>query len=164
MLAFEVKHQSIFRTDRFRPVEKSVNYLYAAFSFLSEDWAGAEKKAICQNEKTGYKYDAKIEEDRCLIPWETLADAGAFKLCVEGRAGEVKFSTKAISVALDCTLDGGAETNPPSLTEFEQLKKDVAELKENGTGGSGSIYVDEEGYLTTTSGGFTVDEDGYILL
>ena len=34
----------------------------------------------------------------------------------------------------------------------------------NTGGGGGSIIVDEEGYLTTASGGFDIDEDGYIIL
>lgn len=53
---------------------------------------------------------------------------------------------------------------PVEVLRYESLAKRISALEESGTGGGGSIIVDEDGYLTTTAGGFEIDEDGYIVL
>lgn len=59
----------------------------------------------------------------------------------------------------------GDESTDPQLPVWAQLQAQIDDLRESGTGtGSGSITVDEEGYLTTSAGGFDIDDDGYILL
>lgn len=58
----------------------------------------------------------------------------------------------------------GDETTDPSLPVWAQLQAEIEQLKQGGGSGSGSIIVDEDGYLTTSGGGFDIDDDGYILL
>ena len=45
MFTFDIKNQTISRTDNFHPVSGSRNYLTAKFSF-SEDWTDTEKTAL----------------------------------------------------------------------------------------------------------------------
>ena len=43
ILTFDVTNQHIRRTDSFRVVAKSKNYLHAQFCFLTEEWNEKEK-------------------------------------------------------------------------------------------------------------------------
>lgn len=52
---------------------------------------------------------------------------------------------------------------PPEQTTLGEILERLDDLEQGGTGG-GSIIVDEDGYLTTTSGGFDISDDGYILM
>lgn len=130
MLKFKIRHQQISRVDNFRPVEKSVNYLYAEFDFLTSDWDGAEKKAVCRNVATGISYDARITGDKCKIPWEAIDKNGKFEIAVHGTVVDVKIPTNAVTVDLGRTLPSGTESNPPSPTELDLIKQDVADLRD----------------------------------
>ena len=57
ILTFDVSNQHIRRTDSFRVVAKSKNYLHAKFCFLTEEWNGKGKTALFGD------YPAKIPED-----------------------------------------------------------------------------------------------------
>ena len=56
-----------------------------------------------------------------------------------------------------------AETAGNYAQRAEEAAKRAEEAAASG-GGGGSIIVDADGYLTTTSGGFEIDDDGYIVL
>lgn len=128
MLKFNVRNQSLSRVDHFRPVEKSLNYLIASFSFLTDDWKGAEKKAVCKNLTTKAVYEAPLENDTCLIPWEALTHKGAFEISVRGTIGDRKFPTNAVSVYLGETLPDGEESNPPTPTQLERIWYSIGSL------------------------------------
>ena len=128
MLKFNIRNQQLSRVDSFRPVEKSVNYLTASFSFLTNDWEGCTKKATCKNVTTGKHHDAEIENDTCLIPWEALTDKGYFEISVRGTNGETTITTSAITVDLGRTLLTGTESNPPTPTELDLIWKSVGNL------------------------------------
>lgn len=171
MLKFNIRNQQLSRVDSFRPVEKSVNYLTASFSFLTNDWEGFTKKATCKNVTTGKHYDAEIKNDTCLIPWEALTDKGSFEISVRGTNGKTTITTSAITVDLGRTLLAGAESNPPTPTELDLIWKAVGNLdelrtdnKENlvaavnslvGKGGNGTNVV-------KTVNGIAPDENGNV--
>lgn len=137
MLKFKIRHQQISRVDSFRPVEKSINYLHAEFDFLTSDWNGFDKKAVCKNISSGISYDAPIVGDRCLIPWEAIDKYGKFEIAVHGSRGNVKLPTGVCTVDLGRTLDDGTASIPPTPTEFDLLKERVDKLEQTGGGGSG---------------------------
>ena len=68
MLEFSVKNQIIERTDNFKVVADSRNYLQARFSF-SEEWEN-EITAIFG---TGDSYyNVILEDNACVVPWEVI--------------------------------------------------------------------------------------------
>lgn len=130
MLKFKIRHQQISRVDSFRPVAKSVNYLYAEFDFLTSDWDGTEKKAVCKNISSSQTYDSPITDNKCLIPWEAISEKGSFELSVLGTIGEMTITASVVTVELGRTLPSGIESNPPTPTEFDLIKQDIANIKE----------------------------------
>lgn len=70
-LRFEIKHQTIRRTDDFNPYDKTERYLYAHFDFVTEEWKGKVVTAIFRNNNVAYEVilDKNFE---CEVPWETL--------------------------------------------------------------------------------------------
>lgn len=147
MLKFKIRNQQISRVDSFRPVEKSVNYLCAEFTFCTDDWDGAEKKAVCKNLSSGQTYDAIITDNRCLIPWEAIDEKGGFELSVWGTVEDVTVPTGVVTVELGRTLLRGIESNPPTPTEIDLIKQDIVDIKEQleqgggGTGEDGGYYT-----------------------
>ena len=53
-LQFSVSNQLISRKDDFKPVAKSRNYLYAEFTFLTDEWQGIAT-AIFRNPDAAYE-------------------------------------------------------------------------------------------------------------
>lgn len=128
MLRFIVRNQLLSRVDNFRPVEKSINYLTASFEFRTEDWTGAAKKAICRNTGTGETYEAPLQNDACLIPWEVLKTSGMVEISVWGVRGEQEITTSVVGVRLGGTLADGAESNPPTPTELDRIRQSIGDL------------------------------------
>lgn len=74
-LTFEITNQLIRRTDKFKPIADSKNYLYAHFDFLTEEWEGKIGTAIFT--KGDKSYTMLLDtENNCLVPWELLVDGG----------------------------------------------------------------------------------------
>ena len=72
MLHFNVDHQSLSRTDTFRPVSASKDYLRCTFSF-SEDWSGLQRTALFKSQ-TGAVYSVTLDQDdACMVPDEILS-------------------------------------------------------------------------------------------
>ena len=81
-IKFQVENQHIIRTDDLQVFSSSRNYLQAAFSFLTDDWQSALKVAV-------FAYDGGVkrvllEDDRCTVPWEALAQNGTLRVSVFG--------------------------------------------------------------------------------
>lgn len=80
-----------------------------------------------------------------VIPYEVVEkEGGVLKFGVSGKKGDVEISTIWVNLGLIYPSADPSESSTP--------------------GPGDSIIVDDEGYITTVSGGFTADEDGYILL
>jgi len=80
ILKFEISNQTIIRTDDFRVVEKSKNYLNSEFTFITDEWSGLTKTAIfaCKNGA----YSVILENDSCRVPWECLSEEGTIAVSV----------------------------------------------------------------------------------
>ncbi len=68
MICFDIKNQIIERTDHFKVVADSRNYLTAHFSF-SEEWEG-DIVAIFGN-GTQF-YNVILSDNACTVPWEVI--------------------------------------------------------------------------------------------
>ena len=130
MLKFNVRNQSISRIDNFRPAEKSVKYLLAQFDFKTEDWKEAIKTAVFRNVKTGEPYDAILDENMCVVPWEVLNESGVFEVSVYGIKDDGSRITTNIDVVnLNSTIYGGSATQDPSPTVYETLVLGIDKLE-----------------------------------
>lgn len=81
-ITFQITNQWIIRTDAFKVVSDSRDYLYASFSFLTSEWSGKTATAIFRN--SNHAYEVVIDQDgTCLVPWEVLKkSAGNFEVSV----------------------------------------------------------------------------------
>ena len=103
-----------------------------------------------------------------VIPYEVVeTEGGVVKFGIYGTKDGVETPTIWVNLGLvKCGPDpSGDPSTDPTLPVWAQLNNRVSRLEQaDSSSGPDVIIVDDEGYLTTTSGGFTVDSDGYILL
>lgn len=72
-LQFSITGQIIKRTDDFRPVSDSRNYLYARFTFKTNEWDGHIKTAVFYRDEEENGYPVILSDNNtCLVPWEVL--------------------------------------------------------------------------------------------
>lgn len=69
-IEFDVRHQTISRTDDFKAAANSKNYLKARFTF-SEEWEGLEQTAVFST-NNGKHISVLIVDGECPVPWEVL--------------------------------------------------------------------------------------------
>lgn len=69
-LEFDVRHQTISRTDEFEVVANSLHYLFARFTF-SEEWEGKQQTAIFSM-NNGTNISVLLTDGECEVPWEVL--------------------------------------------------------------------------------------------
>lgn len=110
ILEFNVSKQSLKRTDTFRPVANSKNYLYGHFVFDS-DWSGLEKYAVFGYEDCNYI--TPIDENGMCKIMSDVIKAPRFKVCAKGysQADELKITTNVENIGVSATSCGGEE--PP---------------------------------------------------
>lgn len=103
-LLFEVTHQFINRTDTFKPVAASENYLLAHFDFLTDEWNDTVTAIFTKNDKS---YNMLLDtNNECLVPWELLTEGGdIYVSCFCD--GLVTSSSSRIFVADSGYLQGG---------------------------------------------------------
>ena len=129
MLNFNIRNQNISRIDNFRPAEKSINYLLASFNFMTKDWDGTVKTAVFQNMKTNQKYDAMLDENVCVVPWEALNESGVCEVSVYGTKSDgSRITTNVDTFNLNRTIYGGSATHDPSPTVYEQILKNMKHI------------------------------------
>lgn len=121
MLIFNVRNQSISRVDNFSPAEKSENYLEAVFNFKTSDWKNTTKTAVFENTKSKVIRDIILTNDKCLVPWEVLADKGTIKVSVYGVTLDGKITTDVAEFALNNTLYGGSAASEPTPDVYQQI-------------------------------------------
>lgn len=143
-LTFSVQNQIITRTDDFKPVAKSQNYLGASFTF-SDDWGDDDKIAIFHVGNDNYEMilDSKNE---CLIPWEALVVARNMYVSVYSgdriTASEalVKILPTGYTERVSATEDPSIDVYSSLLSRMNSIDEDIvnqidaalAEAKESG--------------------------------
>ena len=166
MLEFNVRGQRLYRIDSFEPAEKSVGYLKAQFHFLTDEWKQVDAvKLRAKNQTEIVVHESEVVDGLATVPWEALRASGTFNVSLFARIGDVEVTTNSVQVWLRPTLDSGLSTNPPTPTEFDLLRQDVEELKEQvenlEPGGGLVIDSDGEGNVSIrASGSTTITSDG----
>lgn len=125
-LHFTVKNQIIRRIDKFDVVAKSINYLYAYFEFVTDDWKDKVKTAIFRNGKDGTPYTVLLEDDVCLVPHEVLS-GDDYYIYVSVFAGNlITVNTAKVYVQESGYTEGETPVDPtPSVYDqiIERLEK-----------------------------------------
>ena len=142
---------------------------------------GAEGRVelIYQRPKDATPYPVVIQRDGSAVIWTVTstdtANNGYGRAELRYYIGDTLAKSATSIITVSDALDAPAEVpDPPSKIWLDQVLEaarraeaaaDRAEGVEPGTGSAGgSIIVDEDGCLTTTTGGFEIDADGYIIL
>lgn len=140
------------------------------------EWEGLHKTAVFTAQPLGLMSGGSVSRDRLdadktvSVPAEVMDNPGArLHVGVYGWRDDRTIVIPTVMAFVGVILPGadpsGDPGTDPELPIWAQLQAEVEKLKLEGPGGGGgSIIVDEDGYLTTTSGGFEIDENGYIVL
>lgn len=164
-ISFSVSHQNIIRLDHERLKSKSRNYVYAEFTF-TEEWLDVDKTAVFKT--NGLVLHVDIVDNKCLVPWEMLAEKGEFAVSVFG-GDLITTESVIVPVGLSGYEDGG-EPQDPTPTIYEQILKKIEEI-EHGSVDPSVVqevvdeYLSDKSYIEETDlDGITVfkGEDGKI--
>ena len=120
-LQFHVSNQIIRRRDNFKVVAKSHDYLFAKFSFLTDEWDGITKTAIFSINETNYGM-VLDENNTCEVPWEVLESGGYFTVSVFG-GSLITVNKEKVFVAPTGYVDSSEIKNSQEPTQdiYEQV-------------------------------------------
>ena len=121
-LKLNVKNQIISRTDNFRVVADSRNYLYADFTF-TEEWENEQITAIFT--RGNEAYNAIVDNGTCLVPWEVIK-APSFYISVFCD-NLVTANIVKIDVEKSGFTDDGQIPGTPTPTVWEQYMTELEE-------------------------------------
>ena len=129
-LVFEIKNQWISRTDTFKPVAKSKNYLYAQFDFLTDEWVGVPT-AIFRNKTSAYEQIIG-QDGTCLVPWEVIDVDGDSEIFVSVFCGDLVTANKARVHVYDTGYGDDLESDtPPTPSVYEQILNRMYDIEED---------------------------------
>lgn len=125
-LQFTVTNQEIEKTDNFTVVEGSDQYLYAQFTFTTDDWDGLYKTGVFIDED-GTTHPSLCTDDICAVPAEWLKkQKGA--VGVLGSDGTVRITTKTATVRIQSKgYEGDAVDEGEAASYFDQIMAAFAE-------------------------------------
>lgn len=127
-ITFSVKHQIIRRTDNFRVVAKSHDYLTVEFEFLTPEWNEVEKTAIFTSGSDSY--EMLIGQDgTCLVPHEVLTETGQVYVSVYG-GSLITVNTAQFKVLATGYVDGLDSQTPPTPSIYEQILAHMQNLED----------------------------------
>lgn len=139
-LQFSVSNQLIARTDEFRPVAKSIDYLYAQFEFLTPEWDGKQVTAQFRKQDSATTYEYILDENNtCLVPHEVLDGNGGY-ICVSCFAGDRITVNRAMVFVEQSGYDSNAGSSaPPTPSVYQQI---LDRLDELGSDVDGGLFTD----------------------
>lgn len=130
LLRFEVKNQLIKRTDNFKVVADSQNYLYAQFDFLTDDWVGT-KTAIFKKDNSSQSFGMVLDENNtCLVPHELLVGGTGRYLFVSVFCGSrVTANVEKVFIEKSGYSEEFGQSIEPTPTAYQQLVSVVDNFK-----------------------------------
>lgn len=142
MLEFAVNHQYIRRIDSTNVVADSQNYLYAHFTFETDEWTGI-KTAIFQGD--GKPYEMLIDENGvCLVPHEAIEN-GNFHMTVSVFCGTlVTANTARVFVERSGYSSELESSTDPTPSIYEQILSELEYVKNNMDGGTFEDWQTEQ--------------------
>lgn len=154
-LQFSVNNQVITRIDDFRVVAESVDYLYAQFTFNTDEWADRKVTAQFRSDKSNKTYEYILDaENTCLVPWESLNLQDGGYMYVSVFAGALITTNRAKVFVEKSGYDEEAESSvPPTPSVYQQI---LAKLDEIETSiADVRAYIDEK--VANIDGGLFTD-------
>ena len=129
ILKFEVSKQKIIRIDTEKPVADSVNYLFAHFDFLTNEWQDKTVTALFTKDADTYSVILDTSGD-CLVPWEVIVGGGdVYVSCFCGDLVTVTksrvFITESGYVSVEDTVNG----EEPTPNIYEQLSQKIDNIE-----------------------------------
>ena len=127
-LTFSVQNQIITRTDDFKPVAKSQNYLRASFTF-SDDWGDDDKIAIFHVGNDNYEMILDSENE-CLVPWEALVVARNMYVSVYS-GDRITASEALVKILPTGYTERVSATEDPSIDVYSSLLSRMNNIDKN---------------------------------
>ena len=127
-LTFSVQNQIITRTDDFKPVAKSQNYLRASFTF-SDDWGNDDKIAIFHVGNDNYEMILDSENE-CLVPWEALVVARNMYVSVYS-GDRITASEALVKILPTGYTERVSATEDPSIDVYSSLLSRMNSIDED---------------------------------
>ena len=154
-----------------KDIPRGIKGATVRFEYADPLWDGLSKTVVFKG--SGVTKDILDAGEVVKVPPEVVARAGQPLLV--GVYGTDADGNQAIPTlwadlgrirpAANPSGDTSTDESLPVWAQLQaQLQAEIEQLKQGGSGGGGSLTVDEEGVLTTTAGGFDVSDDGYILM
>lgn len=147
-LQFSISNQEITRTDDFHVVAESVDYLYAQFTFLTEEWSGRTITAQFKSNKSSKTYEYILDENNtCVVPWESLELEGGGYLYVSVFAGALITTNRARVFVAQSGYDSNAESaSPPTPSVYQQILNKLDEIESGVATQIAEVrgYIDEQ--------------------
>lgn len=138
-LQFEVTNQHIKRTDTFKPVAKSKNYLYAEFNFTTDEWKNKEVTAIFTTDKS---YEVLLNDNyTCLVPWEVIEEGTFYVSCFAGDL--ITVDKSRVTCYNTGYTDDLESSHAPTPSIYAQILEDLNDVKHNIDGGLFTDWRDE---------------------
>lgn len=131
-LQFEITNQIIRRTDSFRVVADSKGYLYAKFTFLTDDWGTGQKTALFVQDENSYRV-LLDENDECLVPWEVLISDTTVRVSVFS-GSRVTANWVPIFVEESGYTDSEIYPDDPTPTVYEEIIGMINDAVEEASG------------------------------
>lgn len=130
-LNFSLKNQIIRRTDDFKVVADSINYLYAHFDFETDEWV--KQGIITAVFKSGSKaYEVILDEEyNCLVPHEVLNGDQKY-IYVSCYAGAlVTTNVASVFVMESGYYDNMESSTPPTPSVYAQLTDRLQDIQDS---------------------------------
>lgn len=139
-LNFDIINQQIVRTDYFKPVAESQNYLFAHFDFLTNEWTG-QITAIFRTDD--HAYEVLLDNDHnCLVPWEVLQSKYK-EFYVSVFCGDLVTANKSrVRVYETGYTDDLESSTEPTPSIYAQILEALDDAKHNVDGGLFTDWID----------------------
>lgn len=132
-LQFKIRGQTLYKLTPGDVVEGTQNYINCQFDFQTEDWEGCIKTALFQPPGGVEPYPVMLVDGTCTVPWEALEHPGLVSVSVFGVRDDYKITSSVVQFRNRATLTGGAATEPPTPTVYEQVLNDLAGTRQHAT-------------------------------
>lgn len=123
-LYFDVSKQAITRTDTETVASGAINTLVANFDFC-ETWEGLYK--FCRFEGAGGVLDVRIEDDKCVIPWEVIEAPSFTMACFGTLSTDVQLTTKKLAVKVYQSVNFIADEPLPPTMQLVEIYEQLAQ-------------------------------------
>lgn len=140
ILTFSVENQIIKRTDGFTPVSDSVNYLYAHFDFLTDEWTGTPTAIFTNN---GTSYEQILDStNTCLVPYEALDNDGGYIQVSVFTGDRITTNAEKVFITRSGWSDDLVSSHPPTPSVYAQLLAKIEELESKMQNIDGGLFED----------------------